>query len=392
MDQGAISKMGIFNFRAAGEITFGAGCIEGLGAAIKKQGGKRVLLVVDPGFAKVGPMKKITQAIDREGLITVLYDAVEPEPRVELADHCTDVAKREHCDFVLGVGGGSAMDIAKAAAILVTNGGRAQDYQGLNKVAKPGLPKGMIPTTAGTGSEVTFTAVFVNEDQKKKAGINSPFLYPEMSFLDPELTLGLPPAVTASTGMDALTHAIESYTSKAASPISEIFSAEAIQSIAQSLRQAVNQGSDLEARSRMLYGSLLAGIGLANAGVTAAHSLSYPLGGIFHVPHGVANAMFLPAVMEYNVFSCPDKFAQVAEWMGEKVHGLSIQEAAVRAVSAVKRLAKEIGIPQRMSDLGIPSSAIPGMAEEALKVTRPLENNPRPVSLQDAIQIYRGIL
>jgi alcohol dehydrogenase len=283
------------------------------------------------------------------------------------------------------------MDTAKAAAILATNEGRARDFQGLDKVPRPGLPKGMIPTTAGTGSEVTFTAVFVNAEEKKKGGINSPFLYPEMSILDPELTLSLPPAVTASTGMDALTHAIESYTSKAASPISEMFSVEAIRRIGNALRQAVDNGSDLNARSEMLFGSLLAGIGLANAGVTAAHSLAYPLGGIYRVPHGVANALLLPAVMEYNVFSCMEKFSRIADAMGEKVEGLSVREAAILAVEKVKRLARDLGVPQRLSDLGIPQPALPEMAEEAMKVARPLENNPRPVSMEDAIRIYQKV-
>jgi alcohol dehydrogenase class IV len=383
--------VGTFSFRAAGEIVFGEGAIAGAGAIIKRHGGKRILLVVDPGFARGDSLKKVTDPLEKEGLSFVLFDAVEPEPRAGVADRCGELARKEKCDFVLGVGGGSAMDTAKAAAILATNEGRARDFQGLNKVPKPGLPKGMVPTTAGTGSEVTFTAVFVNEEEKKKAGINSPFLYPEMSVLDPELTLGLPAAVTAATGMDALTHAIESFTSKAASPISEMFSVEAIRRIGKSLRQAVNHGSDLNARSNMLLGSLLAGFGLANAGVTAAHSLAYPLGGIFRVPHGVANALLLVPVMEYNVFSCPEKFAKIAEAMGEKVEGLSVREAAILAVDLVQRLAKDLGVPQRLSDLGIPEPAIPGMAEEAMKVTRPLENNPRPVSLEEAVRIYQKV-
>ena len=383
--------MRIFNFRAAGEITFGSGSIGDAGAIIKRHGGKKILMVVDSGFAKNGPLEELTGALQREKLSFVIFDGVEPEPRVEVADRCAGLARKERCDFVLGVGGGSAMDTAKAAAVLATNEGRARDFQGLNKVPKAGLPKGMVPTTAGTGSEVTFTAVFINEEEKKKAGINSPFLYPEMSILDPELTLGLPPAVTAFTGMDALTHAIESYTSKAASPMSEMFSEEAIRRIGKSLRQAVDQGSDLDARTHMLFGSLLAGVGLANAGVTAAHSLSYPMGGVYRVPHGVANAMLLPAIMEFNAFSSVKKFAGIAELLGEKVKELSVKEAAVLAVETVKQLAKDIGIPQRLSDLGIPETAIPGMAEEAIKVARPLENNPRPVSLEEAIRIYHSI-
>ena len=384
--------MGIFTFRAAGEMTFGAGAVERLGAAVRRAGGKKILLVVDPGFARTGSFPKVIQSLEKEGLAWVLFDRVEPEPRTIIADQCGETARKEKCDFVLGVGGGSAMDTAKAAAVLATNGGQARDYQGLDKVPRPGLLKGMVPTTAGTGSEVTFTAVFVNEEEKKKAGINSPHLYPDMSVLDPELTLSLPPAPTAFTGMDALAHAVESFTSKAAHSLSEIFSLEAVRLIAKSLRRAVEKGSDLEARSDMLLGSLLAGIGLANAGVTAVHSLSYPLGGRFRVPHGVGNGLLLPAVMEYNALSLPEKFARIAGAMGEKTEGLPVGAAALSAVEAVKHLARDVQVPLRLSDLGIPESAFPGMAEEALKVTRPLENNPRPVSFQDAIQIYRSVL
>ncbi len=383
--------MGIFSFRAAGEITFGVGSVNRLGSAVRKTGGKKVLVVVDPGFAKTGSFTRVIQSLEREGLSFVLFDRVEPEPRTVVADQGGEVARKEKCDFVLGVGGGSAMDTAKAAAFLATNGGRARDYQGLDKVPRPGLLKGMVPTTAGTGSEVTFTAVFINEEEKKKAGINSPHLYPEMSVLDPELTLSLPPAVTAFTGMDALAHAIESYTSKAAHSLSEMFSLEGIHLIGKSLRRAVEEGSNLDARSDMLLGSLMAGIGLANAGVTAVHSLSYPLGGRFRVPHGVGNGLLLPAVMEYNALFLPEKFAKIAGAMGEKTEGLSAKNAALLAVESVKSLARDIQVPMRLSDLGIPESAFPEMAEEALKVTRPLENNPRPVSFEDAIQVYRSV-
>ncbi len=379
-----------FVFRAAGEITFGAGSVDKIGEILRRNGASRVLLVVDPGFAKAGSMERVIDPLRKEKISTVIFDGVEPEPPVEIADRCGALAREEKCNFILGVGGGSAMDTAKAAAVLATNEGAARDYQGLDKVPKPGLPKGMIPTTAGTGSEVTFTAVFINKDQRKKAGINSPFLYPELSVLDPELTLTLPPTVTAFTGMDALAHAVESYTSTASNSVSEIFSLRAIRLIGRNLRDAVFHGLDPQSRAHMLLGSLLAGVGLANAGVTAVHSLSYPMGGEYHVPHGVANGMLLAPVMEYNVFSCQEKFAKIAEEMGEKTQGLSVKESALLAVESVKRLAKEIEMPQRLSDLGIPEIALPRMAEEAMKVARPLANNPRPVSKEDAIRIYQG--
>jgi len=381
----------VFTFRAAPEITFGAGSVQQLGQKLKNYGVQKILLVVDQGFAQKGPLAKVTEPLEKEGIKFAVFDRVEPEPRVETADECGSLAKKEKFDFIIGVGGGSAMDTAKAAAILATNEGRAKDYQGLNKVPRPGLPKGMIPTTAGTGSEVTFTAVFINEAEKKKAGINSPYLFPEIAVLDPELTLSLPPAVTAYTGMDALAHAIESFTSLQANFLSEMFSLEAVRKIMKNLRSAVENGQDLNARSEMLMGSLLAGIGLANAGVTAVHSLSYPLGGSFRVPHGVGNGLLLPAVMEYNALFSPGRFARLAEAMEIEIKGLSLAEAALRSVEGVKKLAQDIEVPLRLSDLGVPKSALPWMAEEALKVVRPLENNPRPISKEDALWIYESV-
>ncbi len=381
----------VFTFRAAPEITFGLGSVQQLGQKLKNYGVQKILLVVDQGFAQKGPLAKVTESLEKEGIKFAVFDRVEPEPRVETADECGSLAKKEKFDFIIGVGGGSAMDTAKAAAILATNEGLAKDYQGLNKVPRPGLPKGMVPTTAGTGSEVTFTAVFINEAEKKKAGINSPYLFPEIAILDPELTLSLPPAVTAYTGMDALAHAIESFTSLQANFLSEMFSLEAVRKIMKNLRLAVENGQDLNARSEMLMGSLLAGIGLANAGVTAVHSLSYPLGGSFRVPHGVGNGLLLPAVMEYNASSCPERFARLAEAMHIEIKSLSVAEAALRSVEAVKKLAQDIEVPLRLSDLGVPKSALPWMAEEALKVVRPLENNPRPISKEDALRIYESV-
>jgi alcohol dehydrogenase class IV len=384
--------MEMFDFRVAGDIHFGAGITDRIGNEIKRKGGRKILVVVDPGFAKTPPFRKIPQVLEEAGLSFVLFDGVEPEPRTEIADRGGEIARKEKCDFVLGIGGGSAMDTAKAAAVLATNAGQAKDYLGMDRVPHPGLPKGMIPTTAGTGSEVTFTAVFINEQEKKKGGINSPYLYPDLSFLDPELTVGLPAAVTAYTGMDALAHGVESYLSKTASPVSEIISLEAIRRIGRSLRRAVQEGGNLEARTDMLLGSFLAGVGLANAGVTAVHSLSYPLGGTYRVPHGVGNGLLLAAVMEYNRPFCRGRLARVAAALGEEIEMGSEERGAVQAVQAVRKLGEDLGVPQRLSDLGIPEAAFRSMAEEALKVTRPLENNPRPVSLEGAMEIYRAVL
>ncbi len=280
------------------------------------------------------------------------------------------------------------MDLAKAVAVLVKNGGNAEAFLGLNKVPGPGLPTILVPSTAGTGSEVTFTAVFVRKDRARKEGMNSPYLYPDLALLDPELTLGLPPGPTAATGLDALCHAIESYTSVKASPMSELFSLEAIRLISDNLRTCVHDGANLQARSDMLLGALYAGLGLANAGVGAAHSLSYPLGGKYGISHGLANTLMLPRIMEFNLPGALEKFTVVADTMGEVVDDLPLRDAAYLAVEAVEALIEDCGIATSLEELGIPREAFPEMAEIAMTVARPLENNPRKVTFEDAIKIY----
>ena len=274
----------IFTFTGAKKIAFGVGSFENLPDYLGELKSKRPLVVMDPVLAASGLKDRIYDLLEKKGLKITLFDKVEPEPPIELADAGAKMATKGKCDSVIGIGGGSAMDVAKAIAVLATNGGKAVDYLGLGKVPGPGLPKIMVPTTAGTGSEVTFTSVFVRKNLKKKEGMNSPYLYPELAVLDPTLTLSLPPHPTATTGLDALCHAIESFTSITASPMSEMISLEAIILIAENLRTCVHDGQNLAAREKMLLGSLYAGLGLANAGVTAVHSLSYPLGGKYGVP------------------------------------------------------------------------------------------------------------
>jgi alcohol dehydrogenase class IV len=289
---------------------------------------------------------------------------------------------------VIGMGGGSAMDTAKAAAILITNQGSAEDYVGLNKVELPGVATIMIPTTAGTGSEVTFTAVFTNRHTKAKGGINSPFLFPTLALLDAELTVSLPPEATASTGMDALTHGIESVTGRSATVFTEALASKAIALISANLRRAVFYGTDVEARENMLMGSLLGGLALADAGVGAAHALAYPLGGHYRVPHGLANAILIPHVMRFNLPAAERSLALVARSMNEPIEGLPQKSAAATAVESVKTLCEDIGIPPTLSEIGIPRADIPILIEGALKVTRPVQNNPRSLGEQEAQWIY----
>ena len=377
-----------FSFTGAGKIVFGTGSFKKLAEQIRTLQGRCPLIVLDKNLAAAGFSKTVKDVLDGSGLKLSFFEQAEPEPRLELADEGARAALKEKCDLVVGIGGGSAMDLAKAIAAVAGNKGKAADYLGLNKVPGPGLPTIMVPTTAGTGSEVTFTAVFVRRNLKKKEGMNSPFLYPDIALLDPELTLTLPPEPTATTGLDALCHAIESYTSIQASPMSEMVSLEAIRLISDNLRTCVHNGGDLEARAEMLLGSLYAGLGLANAGVTAVHSLSYPLGGKYGVPHGLANTLLLPHVMAFNLPGNLEKFAVIAEVMGEIVDDLPLREAAWQAVEAVNTLIEDCGVHKTLADLDIPQEVFPELAKTAMTVARPLQNNPRKLTIEDAIEIY----
>jgi alcohol dehydrogenase len=378
-----------FSFTGAKKIVFGCGVFDQLMVHLADMKVKRPMVVIDKMLAQTGFKDKVANVFGNGSCKPVLFDDVDPEPRIELADKGAAMAAKGKCDGVIGIGGGSAMDCAKAIAALAANKGKAVDYLGLNNIPGPGLPTIMIPTTAGTGSEVTFTAVFLRKDLKKKEGMNSPHLYPDLALLDPQLTLTLPPKPTATTGLDALCHAIESYTSINASPMSEMVSLEAIQLISENLRRAVHDGSNLAARENMLLGSLYAGLGLANAGVTAVHSLSYPLGGMYGVAHGLANTVLLPAVMLYNLPGALEKFAVIAEVMGEVVDDLPLRDAAYLAVEAVESLIEDCGVYESLEDFGVKEKDFPKLADVAMTVARPLQNNPRKISKEDAIEIYQ---
>ncbi|MBU2027568.1 MAG: iron-containing alcohol dehydrogenase [Proteobacteria bacterium] len=381
--------MKTFSFTGAKKIVFGRGSFAALPEHLAELRVSRPLIVLDRNLAETGFREKVSGLLDRAEMGCVIDDKTEPEPPLELADEGTKIALKKRCDGVVGIGGGSAMDLAKAIAVLAANKGKAEDYLGLNRVPGPGLPKIMIPTTAGTGSEVTFTSVFIRKKLKKKEGMNSPYLYPELALLDPELTLSLPPHPTAATGIDALCHAIESYTSINASPMSEMISLEAIQLISDNLRTAVHDGGNIEAREAMLLGSLYAGLGLANAGVTAVHSLSYPLGGRYGVSHGLANTIMLPRVMAFNLPGALEKFVDIAEVMGEIVDDLPLREAAYLAVEAVESLIEDCGIMTTLEELKIPEGDFPVLAKVAMTVARPLANNPCKMTIEDMVEIYQ---
>jgi alcohol dehydrogenase class IV len=368
---------------------FGVGAVNQIVSECKSLAASKALLVIDRALSKTKICTSIQDIFRNSPVKYIPYFEVTPEPSPDLADTGAELAKKENADCVIGIGGGSTMDVAKAVAVLCKNDGKILDYVGLNLVKRPGLPTIMVPTTAGTGSEATFTSVFTMKETKTKGGVNSPLLYPHTAILDPGLTLGLPAHITASTGMDALTHAIESFTSLQAHFMSEPLSLKAIEIISANLRGAVFSGSDILFRNLMMKASYLAGMGLAMSGVGAVHALAYPLGAFFDVPHGLANALMLPHVLEYNYSGDIDKFSRVARAMGEETEGNLKRDTALLAVKAVKDLTRDIGIPQTLKDLRIPEDSIHEMAEAAMKVERPLMNNPRPMTVEIAEDIYK---
>jgi alcohol dehydrogenase class IV len=377
-------------FRTTKRILFGPGSIERLGPEAQLLKAKKILIITDPGVIQAGLLEGVEKSLQSVNLPFVIFDGVEPDPRIEVVEKSVEKAKKEGIDLIIGFGGGSSLDIAKVTSIMITNTGKIDSFFGIDLVPNPGVPVILIPTTAGTGSEVTPIAILSDTKEKLKKGIVSPTLFPEVAILDPKLTIGLPPSVTAFTGMDALTHAIESYYSINSTDLSDLLAFKAMELLSKNLRMAYAQGGNLAARSCVLEGSLLAGIAFANAGVGAVHAFAYPLGGEFHLAHGLTNTLMLPYVMRYNILGCPSKFAQMAKAFGEKVEGISELIGAEIAVRFIERLSDDIRVPRRLRDVGIPEDAIPRLAEAAMKVTRLLANNPRKVTLEDAVAIYKS--
>lgn len=382
--------MKITNFLSPGNLIMGTGSIEKIGEEAKKLGAKHVLVVTDAIILQTGLLENVTTPLEKEGITYGVLDTITPEPPFELLEAIVADIKHKNYDVIIGIGGGSVLDAAKMLAIMLKNEGDIRGMVGTNLIPNKGLPFILSPTTSGTGSEVTFNAIFTDNQDHVKKGIVSPYLLPDVAIVDPKMTMTMPAGVTAATGMDALVHAVESYTSLNSDALNDGIALHAIKLISKSLRKAVYNGGDLKAREDMSMGSLLAGISLANAKVGAVHALAYPLGGKFKVAHGVANSLLLPYVMRYNVVSDLEKFKEIALAMGENVEGLSSREAADKAVDAMARLSVDIGIPTNIKAVGVTEVDLEMLANEAIKQERLLGNNPRKLTLDDIRQIYKN--
>ena len=380
----------IINFYSPKRIILGQNAVGKVGEETKALGSRRAIIVTDPGIVSAGYAKVVEDSLRAKQIEVGLFDQVEPEPPAGLVARCSQMIREGKYDLVIGVGGGSSLDVAKGASLMVTNPGTILDYAGMEIVSKPGLPKILIPTTAGTGSEVTRVLVLTDERDKTKKTIGSTFAVPEVAILDPMLTLSMPSHITANTGMDALVHAIESYVSAITTPYAEILAIEAISLIAHNLPLAYSKGNNLIARYNMLLASNIAGLAFGSSRTGAVHGLAYVIDIDYHLPHGRANAIMLPHVMNFNKTGNLRKFAKIAEAMGENVEGLSVYEAADRSIEAVKNLLQAVQIPFRLSQYGISRDDLPKLVEGGMKQARLFVPNPRDLTPEDVRSIYES--
>jgi alcohol dehydrogenase class IV len=353
-------------------------------AALDEIGAKKVLVVTDEGIIKAGLYDKIEKILKDAGIEVSLCDRVAPDPAITLVESIAEEAKKDGPDAIIGLGGGSSIDTAKTAAALLNNPKELEEYIGTDLLEADCVPMIAVPTTAGTGSEATHITILSDEAAGLKKGLVSVRMMPRYAFLDPSLTLGLPGKVTASTGMDAICHALESFTSINANDYTESLSLRALKLLTENIEIVYLRGTDADAREKMLLGSLLAGIAFANAGVTAVHAFAYPLGGMFHVPHGLANSVMLPTIVKFNAVGNEERFAAV----GRAVTG-NLDADADDAVTKIEELFDKLELPRNLQALDIPETAIEPMAEGAIQITRLLNNNPRKITLEDAKAIYR---
>ncbi|MGN1376443.1 MAG: iron-containing alcohol dehydrogenase [Prevotella sp.] len=371
-----------------GKIVFGTGCTEQFCKDYLAMGLKRLFILTAP---VIRPMIADMEKTLADGGVSIEYfDDIRQEPSVSDFKNILDKARTFNADSVIGVGGGSVLDLAKLVATLVNSKQEIEDLFGIGFVERRGVWFACMPTTSGTGSEVSPNAILLDERDALKKGVVSPYLMADAAYIDPKLTWSVPAKITAETGMDALTHCIEAYTNKFAHPVVDVYAIQGIRLIAANLLRAVKDGKDVEAREALSLGSMYGGLCLGPVNTAAVHALSYPIGGEYHISHGLSNAILLPTVMRFNICANPKKYAEVAIACGAKP-GANDEETAMRGVELIAKLSKDCGIPTTLTELNIPESAVDHMAKAAMNVQRLLKNNPRPVTEEDARNIYKEL-
>ncbi|MDB2043120.1 L-threonine dehydrogenase [Clostridium perfringens] len=366
----------------------GADCLKDAGDQVGELGFKKALIVTDKVLGQIGIVKKVTDVLDNKNIEYAIYDETKPNPTVKNVNDGLALLKEKECDFVISLGGGSAHDCAKGIALLATNGGEIKDYEGVDKSKKPQLPMVGINTTAGTGSEMTLFAIITDEERHIKMALVDKHLTPIIAVNDPMLMLAMPKSLTAATGMDALTHAIEAYVSTSATPITDACAEKAIELISNYLVNAVENGQDVEARDMMAYAEYLAGMAFNNASLGYVHAMAHQLGGFYNLPHGVCNAILLPHVQEYNKSTSASRLAKIAKIMGGNIEGLTDEQGADLCIDMIKSLSQTIGIPEGLGVLVVKESNFETLATNALNDACSL-TNPRKGNLEEVIAIFK---
>lgn len=397
-----------WSFHSAGSLLFGRDAVNALGTVAGRLRAKRVFVVTDTVLVAAGVLARVREPLAKAGVEIEVFDGGKPEPAIEIVRSATAAAKAYRPDAVLGLGGGSNMDTAKLVALVLAHGGDATDYVGDCRVPGPVLPLVCVPTTAGTGSEVSAAAVFTDTAKKIKVSCLSQYLRPAAAVVDPLLTVSCPPKVTADSGIDALTHAIEAFTAvdqdeflkrppggetvyQGKNPLADYMAAECIMLVGRFLRRAVKDGSDLEAREGMALAATLGGLAFSNAGVALVHAMEYPVGGAVHVSHGAGNGLLLPYVMRYNLTAREDEIGTLAAWLGgpEKASE-AMADGPGAAIRAVEQLRADTGIPTRLRDIGVTEDMLPGFADKAFAIKRLMRVNPRTPTRDEILDIYRA--
>lgn len=372
---------------------FGPGARKELPEVVKRLGKSKALIVTDAGLVKFGVAKMVTDVLDAAAIPYEIFSDVKPNPTVTNVKNGIDAYKKSGADFIIAIGGGSSIDTAKAVGIVINNPEFSDivSLEGCAPTKNKSVPIVALPTTAGTAAETTINYVIIDEENHKKMVCVDPNDIPAVAIVDAELMYTLPASLTAATGMDALTHAIEGYITKGAWALSDMFEIEAIRMISRNLPTAVAEPSNAEARDAMAVAQYVAGMAFSNVGLGLVHGMAHPLGSLFDVPHGVANALLLPTIMEWNMPACLDKYPAIAEAMGVDISGMSKEEAAQAACDAVKALSIKVGIPQHLADINITEKDIPALSEQAIAdVCTP--GNPRDVTIEEIVELYKKVL
>lgn len=368
---------------------FGEGAVEEVGDLMKSLGGKRAMIVTDAFLAQNGMAERIQSILSASGVDSVVFGGAEPNPKDINVDAGLVVFKENACDAIISLGGGSSHDCAKGIGIVASNGGSIRDYEGVDKSHQPMCPMIAINTTAGTASEITRFCIITDTSRHVKMCIIDWRVTPQIAINDPILMKGMPPALTAATGMDALTHAVEAYVSTAANPLTDAAAQMAISMITKYLPKAVANGDYMKARDNMAYAQYLAGIAFNNASLGYVHAMAHQLGGVYNLPHGVCNAILLPHVEDFNLIGNANRFRDIAEDMGENIEGLSTMEAARKAIEAIRQLSQQVGIPENLRSLGVKEDDFEMMAENAMKDAC-AATNPRKATKEQIIGIYQA--